>query len=344
MATPYSIVYNGPMSWIRKNWFLLGILCALVAGYFLAGRAESLNPGGWTNRIVILVLFLITGLTLPSDRIRQDLATPRLHVLIQLFIFVIGPALFLTAGLFFQDTMDGKLLTGIYALAVLPTTVSSCIVFTQAAGGNTVAAVFNASFANTVGIFISPLLLSLLLSNSGRGLPAGQLLGTLRDLALNMLLPIAVGQLVRIPVRAWIDRNRKKFGIASNALILVVVVLAFSRTASNPDFARYAGELPWALAYLAAVHILLVIMVRGASSLLRLSREDRITAMFVAPQKTLALGAPLLTLYFSGQDTLGVALLPLIFYHPFQLLVAGVLRSMPPGGRRAKDDSSEPTH
>jgi len=315
------------MGWIRKNWFVLGIVAALIAGYLLGERGSLLNPSGITNRAVVLILFFIIGMTLPSDRIRQDLNTPALHVIIQLFIFGVAPLLFLSARLFFRDAMGGQLLVGIYALAVLSTTVSSCIVFTQSAGGNTVAAVFNASFANTVGIFVSPLLLSLLLSGTSVALPEGQLLTTLRSLMLNMLAPIVAGQLVRIRGRAFLDRHRKKFGTASSALILVVVVLAFARTASDPEFFSNAVELPWALAYLAAVHLLLVGLVFLVSRAAKLPRADRITAIFVAPQKTLALGAPLLTVFFEGQAVLGVALLPLVFYHPFQLLVAGILRA-----------------
>jgi solute carrier family 10 (sodium/bile acid cotransporter), member 7 len=317
------------MVWLRKNWFILGIVVALLTGFLLADRAETLNPSGWTNRLVVFLLFLITGLTLPSDRIRQDLSNPRLHILIQTFIFVVAPALFLTASPLFRDAMDGQLLVGIFALAVLPTTVSSCIVFAQSANGNTVGAVFNASLANTVGILLSPLLLSLFLSGAGRALPVQQLLSTLRSLAMNMLVPIVVGQVVRIKVRDFVDRHRKKFGVISNSLILVVVVLAFAKTASNPQLTRYATELPWVFVYLAVVHLILVGLVLLSTRLLKFSTPDRITAMFVAPQKTLALGAPLLTIYFSGQEILGVALLPLLFYHPFQLLIAGFLKGLP---------------
>ncbi len=317
------------MAWLRKNWFLLGIVVSLLTGFLLADRADALNPVGWTSRIIVFLLFLITGLTLPSDRIGQDLSTPRLHVLIQFFIFVVAPALFLTAAPLFRDAMDGQLLVGIFALSVLPTTVSSCIVFTQSARGNTVAAVFNASLANTVGIFLSPLLLSLLLSSAGRGLPSDQLLSTLRGLAVNMLIPIVVGQVVRIKLREFADRHRRKFGVASNSLILLVVMLAFAKTAANPQFTRYATELPWVFGYLAGVHLTLVGLVMAATKLLKLPTPDRITAIFVAPQKTLALGAPLLTIYFSGQEILGVALLPLIFYHPFQLIIAGFLKGLP---------------
>jgi sodium/bile acid cotransporter 7 len=317
------------MVWLRKNWFLVGIVVALVTGYLLSGSADRLNPAGWTNRIIVIVLFLITGLTLPSDRIRQDLASPKLHLFVQAVMFVVAPALFLTAIPLFRDTMDGRLLVGILGLAVLPTTVSSCIVFTQSAGGNTVAAVFNSALANTAGIFLSPLLLSLLLSRSGAALPTGQLLVTLRSLALYMLVPIAAGQIGRIWLRERIERHKTKLGIASSTLILMVVVLAFSRTASNPEFRRVFRELPWLFVYLACAHFVLVGFVLGATRLLGFTVRDRITAMFVAPQKTLALGAPLLTIYFSGPEVAGIALLPLIFYHPFQLIAASFLKELP---------------
>ena len=55
-----------------------------------------------------------------------------------------------------------------------------------------------------------------------------------------------------------------------------------------------------------------------------------VTVLYAAPQKTLAMGAPLLTTYFAGDpETLGLALIPLLFYHPWQLLVAGMLKSSP---------------
>lgn len=317
------------MLWLRRNWFVVGIVVALTAGFFIGRANVELNPAGITSRAVVLILFLIIGLTLPTNRIRQDLNTPKLHLMIQLFIFAVAPALFLTARIFFRDAMDGQLLVGIYALAVLPTTVSSCIVFTQSSGGNTVAAVFNASFANTLGIVVSPLLLSLMLTDTAVALPPGQLWITLRGLLVNMLAPIVAGQVVRIPVREFVDNHRKKLGITSNALILVVVVLAFSRTAANPEISLYVRDLPWMFIYLGVVHLVLVILVLLTARVLRLKKPDVITAMFVAPQKTLALGAPLLTLFFTGQAVLGVALLPLVFYHPFQLLVAGALKSLP---------------
>ena len=316
------------MSWVRKNYFLLGIVAALTAGFLLAERADFLNPGGWTSRVLVFLMFLITGLKLPTNRIAQDLSSPRLHILIQLFIFLVPPLFFLTAQPLFASSLGGQLVVGIYALAVLPTTVSSCIMFTQTSGGNVVAAVFNATLANTIGIFLSPFLLSLLLSSTGRALPAEQFLITLRNLAINMLVPLAIGQLARIKARPS-EKHGKRLSVLNNVLLLLVVTLAFARTTANPDLAAYAKELPLPILYLAGAHLLFVGLVYGGGRLLRLGDADLVTALYVAPQKTLALGAPLLTIYFAGDAILGIALLPLVFYHPFQLLVAGILRGTP---------------
>jgi solute carrier family 10 (sodium/bile acid cotransporter), member 7 len=326
------------VGWLKRNWFLIGLLLAMALGLGLGGWQRRLNPDGWTNRAVVLVLFLITGLKLPSERIGRQLANVRVHLLVQTFIFAVVPLWFLTAIPVFGDALDGQLLVGILALSVLPTTVSSCIVLTDRAGGNTVAAVFNAALANMGGILLSPLLLSLLLSSSGRALPADQLLSTLRGLALNMLLPIAVGQGLRFLAADWVRRRAGALGVGANGLILLIVVLAFARTAENPAFVNHARQLIWPGLYLMASHLVLTGLAWLSGALLRLGDAERIAVLFVAPQKTLAMGAPLLTIFFQGQDILGIALLPLLIYHPWQLLVAGLLIN--PLGRRGSAENA----
>ena len=40
------------------------------------------------------------------------------------------------------------------------------------------------------------------------------------------------------------------------------------------------------------------------------------------------MGVPLLSTYFAGrEDLLGLAIIPLLFYHPFQILVAGIVKN-----------------
>jgi sodium/bile acid cotransporter 7 len=316
------------LRWILKNWFVIGILASVALGVLLPSASSMLNPSGTTTSIITLVLFFLIGVTLPSERIAAGLRELRLHLLTQVFIFILVPAYFALTAPLFRDYLDGSLTVGLYALSVLPTTVSSCTVFTQSAEGNTVGTMFNAALANIAGVVIAPLLLSLLLQTGGRGLPADEVLGVLGDLALNMLAPILLGQLARILVSSFVDQNRKRLGLASNALILTIVFFSVSRSAANPAFLENIAGLGLPFLFLALSHLALLAAALGLSFLFGLSRENRISVSFTAPQKTLAMGVPLLLIYFARTpEILGVAMLPLLFYHPWQLIVAGFVRN-----------------
>ena len=63
--------------------------------------------------------------------------------------------------------------------------------------------------------------------------------------------------------------------------------------------------------------------------------EDRIATVFCGSKKTIASGVPMAQLIFAGDPRLGVILLPLMIYHPLQLLICGVL-----AGKWARRDAS----
>ena len=321
-------------AWFARNWFLLGLLAAVALGLAAprAGIAASLD--GATATALVMALFFLSGASLPTEAIRSGLRDVRLHLFLQLFIFAAVPLYFAAGAALLWRGADPRLIAGIYALAVLPTTVSSCIVFTQLAGGNVVATIFNASLANVAGVFLSPLLLSLLLQQTGRALPADELLRVLTALSVKMLLPVVAGQVARARLRDTVRRYRKGISVFMNAAIVAIIWFSFSEPALDPGFAASLLQLWPLFGYLALSHLLLLGAVWGISRALRLDRANTATALFVAPQKTLAMGAPLLSTYFAAMpDQLGLALLPLIVYHLWQLTVAGflprLLRSTP---------------
>jgi sodium/bile acid cotransporter 7 len=298
------------LQWVRGNWFLLGILAALLLGFLLPGIELVLNRGGLARTVLIVLLFLISGFTLPSEAITRGLRDYRLHLYVQAFIFLFIPGFFLLTTLPFRSVWDHQLYTGVFAVAILPTTISSCIVFTQIAGGNVMGTMFNAALANIVGVIVSPLLLSLLMRGSGEPLPAAEVLKILRNLSLQMLVPIACGQILRRFFQQVAMKQKKRLSVASNIFILFILFFAFSKTARNPDF---VGNL---------------IAAYAGARLLRFSRQNTISVLYTAPQKTLAVGVPLISTYFAATpEVLGTTLLPLVFYHAWQLLVAGFVKS-----------------
>ncbi len=318
------------MEEFKKNWFLLGLLLVLLISFTLPELGLSINGRGGSAYLLVFLLFLITGFNLPGKRRTKGAAKILVHVYIQGFIFLLTPLYFyLTARLLFSES---EFMVGIIALAALPTTVSSCIVFTQISGGNTAVSLFNSGFSNFTGIFLSPLLLSIMLSGPAFEMPLDAQLKLVSNLGMFMLLPVIIGfgakRLAVDNAPAINPRLNKALNVMANLFILLIILFSFSKIAVNPSFREYLAEAYPLAAYLAISHCLIVALVWSGGGFLGFNFADRVAALFTAPQKTLAFGAPMLTIYFDGDaHLLSLALLPVVFYHIWQLLIAGVLKN-----------------
>jgi sodium/bile acid cotransporter 7 len=68
-------------------------------------------------------------------------------------------------------------------------------------------------------------------------------------------------------------------------------------------------------------------LLQWVSSTLHFSPEDRIAVLFCGSKKSLAAGVPMAQIIFGGDPRLGLILLPLLIYHPLQLVICGGLAS-----------------
>ncbi len=310
------------MSRLRKFWFALGLLGALALALWAPGPGNRIAAGGATAACAVAVVFLCSGLALPSGAIRRGFRAGRLHALIECFIFVVAPAFFLVTSTW----LEPGLRVGALALGCLPTTITSCVIFTQRAGGNAAAALFHAVISNLGGVFLAPILLSMMLQASGQGLAGTELWRVFRDLAVLVLLPFAIGRGLHALSRGSASRHAPLLSAINSWCILLILYLTFARAGADGTLGARLAAMPVPIVYLALSYLALSAAAWWAARWLGLDRADAICALMTAPQKTLALGVPLLGTYFRGQpDLLASALLPVLAYHPFQLLVAGVL-------------------
>lgn len=58
---------------------------------------------------------------------------------------------------------------------------------------------------------------------------------------------------------------------------------------------------------------------------MNVSRKDQVPSWFCSTHKTVALGVPLIQIIFGGRTDVGVISLPLLMYHPTQLIVGTLL-------------------
>ena len=315
------------MDFIKKNWFIAGLVLLLVIGFLIPEIGLFISFGKTTTTLLIVLIFLVTGYTIPTEAIKDGLKDIKLHLFLQIFIFVLIPFYFVITLKLFEGVFSPETRIGIIALACLPTTISSCVIFTQASGGNTVGAMFNAALANLMGVFISPPLLAFFLRRGDHSYISTEISSVIMNVGVKILIPLIAGQVVRqikIPEKSL----RKNLKLVTNIALLLIVFINFSKSAAEPEFRQMLPAMVYPFIYLAISFFVLL----GLSYLLgrtfNFSKKNMITILYTAPQKTLAMGVPLLTTFFADSpELLGMALLPLLFYHPWQLLVSGFVKS-----------------
>jgi sodium/bile acid cotransporter 7 len=313
---------------VKRNGFIIALLCAVGLAFLFPSPGAK---GGWLhpdllNNIGVALILFVQGLAMAVERMKSGAGNWRLHLIVQGFTFLIFPVV----GWVFQEVTrviwpgePGALRDGFLYLCVLPSTVSTSVVLTTVARGNTAGAIFNAGLSNILGVMFTPLLVRVLMQAGGQMASFGPLL---LKITLLTLVPFVVGMGCRILLRRWADQNRRFLNLLSSAVILLIVYTAFCDSVEGRVWEQFGIGLT--LEVLGAVIVLFTtvsLLVLAVSSAVNLSREDFIAALFCSVKKTLAMGVPLAQLIFGGRANLGLILLPIMFYHPFQLFVCGLL-------------------
>ena len=323
--------------WIRSNGFLLGLGAAVVLAFMLpapGARGGALHAELLNNFGIALILFL-QGLSLASEKVKDGASNWRLHLLIQSFTFIVFPIAGLLLHWLIPLLWAGQppaIRDGFLYLCVLPSTVSTSVVLTAIARGNTAGALFNAALSNLLGVFVTPLLVEFLMRATGQ---SGSLGPLLLKIILLTLVPFFAGMLLRPRVKHWVEAHKAWVARISNTVIVFIVYSAFCDSVAERIWTHYGAGMTglvlfWVTVLFATMSGLIGLTCRA----LKLNREDAIAAYFCSVKKTLAMGVPLAILIFGTRSDLSLILLPIMLYHPLQLLMNGLLAN-----RWARSDS-----
>lgn len=307
------------------DWFLL----AMVAAVGLAsvapqwGRSEGVLHLGRVTDVGVFLLFFLHGMGLSTDSLKAGATRWRLHLLVQACTYVLFPLWWALMYVAVGRWMPHDLLMGFFYLAVLPSTVSSSVAMTALARGHVAAAVLNATLSTLLGVFITPLLVSLVMSGQGHSLDVGH---TMMKVAQMLLLPFVVGHLLRPLLASWFARIKPITTVFDRGVIVLLVWSAFSDSVADGLWTRH-GPLLLAQATLGSAVFLfpMLAFTQWAARRLDFAVEDEIVAVFCGSKKTLASGMPMAKLLFGGSAAMGVLILPIMLYHQLQLFVCAVM-------------------
>ena len=323
------IMIKALIPFIKKNWFIFGIFIAVIVGYYFPSAAAKINKNGYFSTLLVIVVFFLQGLGIQMEKIIAGIKNIKLHIFILFFTFIFFPLYFFAAIKIFPFLSHNEGVTaGLFVLACLPTTIVASVVFTDLAGGNASTAIFNTVISNTIGVFVTPLLFSLLLSKSTLTLPLSMLLEIFTSLAIRIIIPMGIGMVIKKFIINFADNNRKKFSYVSSFAVLFILFTAFAGSSDSITIELIKSLYP-VFIFLALTYLLISFIVYKTAGLLNFETADIIAAVFTSTQKTLTMGIPLITLYFvNNKEILGLVLIPILFYHPWQIFMSGFIANL----------------
>ena len=306
----------------KRYWFLMALMA--VFALTLADRSNTIAAlGRWLKErhgpdIVVILIFIASGALIDIGQAKAGLrdvigTTAALGV-----IFIGAP---LTAAVFAQLPLQTGVLIGVFLVAVMPTTLSSGVVMTGAAGGNTAHALFITIVANTLAVFIVPVTLSLLLSLVGGSTTVMiDRWHIMSKLFSAVLLPLSTGMVVKNYAGSLCTRIAPALQIFNQCLILTIVWMGISQTRQAIiDGGQLIGEIVL-LAFF--FHGVLLMVALGMARLLHIGKGRRESLIFMGAQKTLPLSIMLQVALFPQY---GQALVFCVIHHIVHLMMDGYL-------------------
>jgi len=302
--------------------FTLALIGTLALASLLPCRGAALEAVDDLTNVAIAVLFFLHGAKLPRQSIIAAAGHWRLHALVLLTTFVLFPVFGLVFKPLLLPLVTPTLYAGILFLCTLPSTVQSSIAFTAIAKGNVPAAVCGASASSIIGIFVTPVLASIVLSSH---VGSDSALRTIGEIVLQLFVPFVCGQLLRPLIGGWLERNASIVSVVDHGSILLIVYSAFSEAVGEGLWHQVSPSALAGLLVADGVLLAAALITTGlVSKWLGFERADRVTIVFCGSKKSLSQGITIAKVIFASH-AVGAAILPLMLFHQIQLMVCAAL-------------------
>ncbi|KAK8858959.1 hypothetical protein IAR55_003191 [Kwoniella newhampshirensis] len=229
------------VGFLVDQWLLLAIgLVILLAWLFPSvGKRGGHVASQWTVTYgAVILIFFVSGLSLPFDKLLYHAKNIRLHLIVQIMSFLVTSSIFfgIACAASTNPSLQTGTLVGLIATGCLPTTISSNVVMTRQAKGDDAATMVEVTLGNFLGPFISPLLITKLYLPSSTAfaawLPAEAThhLGDLyrhvmMQMGLSVFIPLFVGQVIRWIWPKQVQATVTRFKLAKVGSLCLIALI-----------------------------------------------------------------------------------------------------------------------
>jgi solute carrier family 10 (sodium/bile acid cotransporter), member 7 len=260
---------------------------------------------------------------LKTEEFVRALQQVHIHLFVQLFNFGVDSAIVfaVSRALLAAGALSEPLANGLVVCASLSMSINMVQILTKHAGGDEAGAIFNAVAGNTLGVFVSPMLILGYL-----GVTADIAMGQVfYKLAVRVVLPLLVGQVVRkfCPfLVAWQEKHKDWFKRAQTWSLTFIVYTVFCETFASGDDAVKGSDIAVMVAVVFVCLISLMILAWACLRILFHNKPTfRVMGLFACTHKTIAMGVPLIQTIFQGRPHIGLVTLPLLIWYTMALII-----------------------
>jgi solute carrier family 10 (sodium/bile acid cotransporter), member 7 len=306
------------------DWHMpFGLVLAVLLGIVFPGPGAFVARETPLSTISIVYIFLVSGLRLQLSEIRRAVQSPWAALAGVVSILGVTPCLGFVLSVL--PVGNAAISTGLALFVAMPTTVSTCVLFTGQAKGNQALALFFAVGTNVMGTVTIPFFLAAFLSAAGNA--KFNAVGLLVNLLLTVLLPVVVGMALQYfsAVRQFVFDEADFFKVSSTALLVLVPWANIS--ASHEDLLLLKlseGGILVALAI--ATHLALLAINAVIVVLLpRTGMPERKAFFLSASQKTIAIAVAVIAQLPPAVGSLGIIAVVCIVSHFVQSIIDAFL-------------------
>jgi len=308
------------MTIIKKHWFLLGLFA--VFSVTLLDDTEFVSLAGiWCKsyngaNAAIFIIFLFSGLLLDTRQIKSGIKNVKSIFLSLILIFLVAPAISIFFGM---TSLDIGIKIGILLVAIMPTTISSGVVMTGAAGGNMAGALVTTILANGLAVLTVPLTLFKLTGILGITTAASIDSSIIMvKIGVLVLLPLCLGLTARPNRKINPVIRRYSIHLQNLNLFLICGIVWMALSQAKPTIMENSGGIITVLICVAIFHGALLAVGGFIILVFQLKPGQRESTLLMGCQKTLPLS---IILQISLFPQYGIALVVCVLHHLIQLIM-----------------------
>lgn len=300
------------MRHFTQNWFLIGLLVALLIGFQWSTTFELLTKLDWLKWVIVTGTMFLMAWPLEFGSLQRTVSRPLAPLLASGLNMIAIPLLVWPL----VGIVGGDLGAGLMVAAATPCTLASSAVWTRRAGGDDSVAIMVTILTNATCFLTMPFWIYV---QTGNSIGPEVLAGTTFKLFFFVVLPIMVAQLLRVNRRSAVWATRQKPMLSVLAMIGLLSMVFMGAISMGLRFGEQSRTISLVMVAVVAVLVLVVHCLVfwggiGIARLIGLAREQQIAVGFSGSQKTLMIG-------LTVAITLHMSIIPIVLYHAIQLIV-----------------------